>query len=326
MSTQWNVRVGLDRLDEGARRSACEIIELAGGTVASDGLPCDMWLTSDPDGPPSSVRASAQVPVIVIGPAGSLRLPGDEMMLADIVASCEPSPVFSPDLIRIGCAGWQGGVGVTAIARALAQQIRSHPLPVLPQAPPPPVIVVDTAEYGPGVGAAQDVAADGIHWGDLRADETGWTGTLIDALPVRDGVKILAADCRGGPARSDTRLVRVLTSVSSRAHVVVDLGRWDEYAMRTTSQCGMDALCLVGRADLDGVCTLMAGISRYAPPAVPVVIATTHGTTTHLLGSIRECGFQSIQAIQCPFRGGMPRGFAVKRMYAALRSGMERAR
>ena len=257
MSTQWNVRVGLDRLDEGARRSACEIIELAGGTVASDGLPCDMWLTSDPDG----------------------------------------SPVFSPDLIRIGCAGWQGGVGVTAIARALAQQIRSHPLPVLPQAPPPPVIVVDTAEYGPGVGAAQDVAADGIHWGDLRADETGWTGTLIDALPVRDGVKILAADCRGGPARSDTRLVRVLTSVSSRAHVMVDLGRWDEYAMRTASQCGIDALCLVGRADLDGVCTLMAGISRYAPPAVPVVIATT-----------------------------MPRGFAVKRMYAALRSGMERAR
>lgn len=60
----------IDRLDEGARRSACEIIELAGGTVASDGLPCDMWLTSDPDGPPSSVRASAQVPVIVVGPAG----------------------------------------------------------------------------------------------------------------------------------------------------------------------------------------------------------------------------------------------------------------
>lgn len=118
----------------------------------------------------------------------------------------------------------------------------------------------------------------------------------------------------------------MLTSVSSRAHVVVDLGRWDEYAMRTASQCGIDALCLVGRADLDGVCTLMAGISRYAPPAVPVVIATTHGTTTQLLGSIRECGFQSIQAMQCPFRGGMPRGFAVKRMYAALRSGMERAR
>lgn len=264
---------------------------------------------------------SSAVPRVVIGERGTLRLPGDEDLLADLVravalgtagqagcadcrtgdvrtvgapvpASTVPTPSSRPGMV-VGVAGWQGGVGTTTFVRALARRVGA--------------VVVDATGVGPGVVAPGEEDIPGVRWADLRDTEPGLHPDLVLRLPVIGTGPALVADHRGGATPGDPRLPAVLRHLSSRGDVVVDLGRWDARVAQLSgapvaAEAGspgvasgavvgahrgvggvLDVVCLVGRGD-DASAAHLAGAVGVWPPGCPVVVVHTNRSPSSLLG------------------------------------------
>ncbi|MGO3795847.1 MAG: hypothetical protein ACTJGR_01835 [Pauljensenia sp.] len=261
----------------------------------------DLVVTGDP------TRATPDrlggTPGLVIGERGSLRLPGDEVLLADVVhavamgqhlgrsrgvLSCDAVPDPGPGRARdaeagrglvVAVAGWQGGVGTSTLVRALALHAGA--------------VAVDATGAGPGLVPPGEERTPGVRWADLRVSEPSLPPDLVARLPVIGGRPALVADRRGGATPSDPRLAPVLRHLSHACDVVVDLGRWDGRGAALTGLSpsggapavpgGVDVVCLVGGGDDESVVRL-AGALGVWPPLCPLVVAHTRRAPSPLLG------------------------------------------
>lgn len=367
-------RVLLDGLDPGAASAAAAVVRLVGGEVVGE-LPrgparagqgvsdarvgrgggpraapvaglgpgdgqsgVDLVLTGDPTR--ATPRGPSATPSIVVGERGSLRLPGDEELLADVVHAVtmerrggrsgsvpsrkvvldsgpegsgrsgggpgggqgsagtgagagagagagdgagERAPARGGDVgagrgLVVAVAGWQGGVGTTALVRALAHHAGA--------------VAVDATGAGPGLVAPGEEGAPGVRWADLEVSEPSPHPDLGARLPLLGGGPALVADHRGGATPSDPRLAPVLRHLSHTRDVVVDLGRWDGRGAALTGVATVgaavaaggvvDVVCLVGVGD-DESAVRLAGAVGVWPPRCPLVVVHTRRAPSSLL-------------------------------------------
>ena len=265
-------RVGLEGVDDQVRRRARHLAELVGlgvvdgtliggdqGEVVWDGPPVGLVLTGRP-GP-----LSAQVPVVCIGAQGTFRLPGDEDLIASLLASVAGpnSPTDPPTYPIVAVAGWEGGVGATTLAVALSRHIGA--------------CLVDACGGGVGVRRILPFHDEGITWADVDPREHSFPTSIIDHLPVCGGIRVLGADPRGGATSDDPRLGGVVAALSASTPVVVDAGRWDDRARAATRGQGtygvpvVGALCLVGRGDEESALSLAGALGAWEPGVAHVL-------------------------------------------------------
>ena len=260
-----------------ALRAVHSVVELVGGEVqrlSDTGGADNEHRDEDPRAPDlvvvSDVRRASTwrgrgVPVVVVGPGGALHLPGEEVLLAELVGEVAlqarmrtPGAVGPPGGspvgegvgpgagpvgvgagagragverargLVVGIAGWEGGVGTTTLVRSLARCAGG--------------VAVDATGVGPGLVAPGEESARGVRWADLSVLEGAPHPDLVSRLPVVGGSPALVADHRGGATCADPRL-RTLVRHLSRSHpVVMDLGRWDKAAAELTGQLGGDGV------------------------------------------------------------------------------------
>lgn len=162
--------------------------------------------------------------------------------------------------LRLLVAGWHGGVGTTALCRALAFSA-SCPL-------------IDASGHAPGVLRPSDGRAPGVRWADLDAAETTFLPALASQLPSIRSSPVLAGDRRGCADAADPRLGPVLSALegAGAARAVVDCGRWDARALRAAQGVG-DALVLVGWGDAASALALALDLRRTP---VPIPALTLH--------------------------------------------------
>lgn len=333
-------RVLLDALDPGAARAAAAVVRLVGGEVVGDvprgsvraaqggpgrhpahppgptptpvpahgpgpaGGGVDLVLTGDP------IRVTpdriGDVPGVVVGERGSLRLPGDEDLLADVVhavvmqrsrvrgsvapsGEAVPAPVGStpggpvPGGGRCPSGGGRGAAGRgpgpggdpgeprgLVVAVAGWQGGAGTTTLVRALAHHVGAIAVDATGAGPGLVAPGEEGLPGVRWADLRVSEPSPHPDLVSRLPVMGAGPALVADHRGGATPSDPRLAPVLRHLSHAGDVVVDLGRWDGRGAALTGLAASgDAPAVRGVVDV--VCLVGGGDDESAVRLAGVV-------------------------------------------------------
>ncbi len=299
---------------EVARLLGAEVIEAGVGNVGAEEVgKVDLVLVggaaSEGNG---TVHVAPAAPTVVVGPSGSMSLPGDEAILAEMISSVKvprDDPVIAPTRSRVArplvlaVAGWEGGVGATTLARGLAGAGRS--------------VLVDASGSGAGVLGLEETRDEGIHWADLDPEETRFGVDLMEALPRVGGIPVLAADGRGGVSGSDPRLTRVLRGIAGSTDIVVDLGRWDDRAVTALVGGMIDAVCLVGRGNRDSAVALSASIAM-CPPTRPVVVAHT-GASHPLLGLALDAVGQDVPVWRFRRRHHGPRPRETRRLWDLVR-------
>jgi hypothetical protein len=303
-------RVVLDGLDPSTADRAEQIVRLLGarpvagaGAAGAPGGPVVLALTADPGrvpelraalsraprpiGTPAATASAPSAPaVVVLGERGTLRIPGDEALLGDLVSelvACAPGPSGRGGgagplrTLVVAVAGWQGGVGTTRLALLLARRAGGA--------------LVDAAGAGPGAWGTRSDPPEGVRWADLRADEVAFGAQLADHLPRVGPVRLLGPDPRGGAHAGDPRLRPVLEALRLSGDVVVDLGRWDD---RAASACSagspVDAVCLAGRGDQDSAVRLAGSLGAH-PVVLPALIAHAMRRPSPVLGqTLRDLG------------------------------------
>lgn len=333
-------RVLVEGLDPDALRSVTAVVHLVGGSVMADagadrgaagadtgrpnmagtgvgasGGDVDLVVTGDPTRATAGVgpaTSGPRPPCLVIGERGTLRIPGDEELLAEVVRSVAMEvagdsgtsgtpvatrggvPRADPGDAALGLRGgaevtgggpWPGrGRGAHLVVGVAGWQggVGTTSL-VRALATQVGTVTVDATGAGPGLVQPGEEHLRGVHWADLRATEPGLHPDLVDTLPVIGAGPALVADHRGGATPSDPRLPGVLRHFAHTRDVVVDLGRWEA---RTALLGGVvDVMCLVGRGDDDSVAHL-AGALGVWPPRCPVVVVHTRRPPSPLLEEV----------------------------------------
>ena len=156
----------------------------------------------------------------------------------------------------LGVLGAVGGVGTSSLAAAIAAGWRRGTL-------------VDLDRCGGGLDVALGIdGRDGVRWSGLHA-----SGGRIDPvdlarrLPRWQGVSVLAAD---GADIAPDALRSVLAAAPASGPVVVDLGRGDAEVQQAALD-RLDALVVMGVADLRGVTAVHAAVRRRDGPCVAVL-------------------------------------------------------
>ncbi|EJF37965.1 hypothetical protein HMPREF1317_1783, partial [Schaalia georgiae F0490] len=254
MDTPQKPTVAMVGLTERERESAAAVASLAGVGVVPEGAAPDLVIAGE--GAPRA--PGSPVPRVSVGPRGQLRLPKDEAVLMRVLVSLALRRASRG--LRLLVAGWHGGVGTTALCRALAFSA-SCPL-------------IDASGHAPGVLRPSDGRAPGVRWADLDAAETTFLPALASQLPSIRSSPVLAGDRRGCADAADPRLGPVLSALegAGAARAVVDCGRWDARALRAAQGVG-DALVLVGWGDAASALALALDLRRTP---VPIPALTLH--------------------------------------------------
>ena len=254
MDTPQEPTVAMVGLTERERESAVAVASLAGVGVVPEGAAPDLVIAGE--GADRAPGSSA--PRVSVGPSGQLRLPKDEAVLMRVLASLALRRAAGG--LRLLVAGWHGGVGTTALCRALAFRA-SCPL-------------IDASGHAPGVLRPADGRAPGVRWADLDAAEAVFLPALASQLPSVHSSPVLAGDRRGCADAADPRIGPVLAALEAAgaARTVVDCGRWDARALRAARGVG-DALVLVGWGDAASALALALDLCRTP---VPIPVLTLH--------------------------------------------------
>lgn len=146
-------------------------------------------------------------------------LPSAAGWLAGVLSA--PNDAGSGQAPVVAIIGGQGGSGATALAVALSRCASRAGTSTL---------LVDADPFGGGVDLALGLeSAAGVRWPQIvDPDEvaSGVSGDLLDRLPMRDGLRLLATDRDQPVALTDAAMAGVLAAGRRRCElVVVDLPR-----------------------------------------------------------------------------------------------------
>lgn len=292
-----------------------DILALVGGTEWTmsyeDSLPA---LVCTQDAQTAAHWAGLAVATVRIGERGSLRLPQDNSLLAQIIAStegataqetppgsrsgrlraswltrawqCSARAIDASDyesesgrtapIACIGVCGWNGGAGASTLAHRLAARAGG--------------VLIDASGSAPGIIDEGAAAHPGLRWCDIDPAENAFAADFITHLPESGSLPFLAGDAGGVADPVDPRLIPVIDAcrrgirtrrgAGDHPLIVVDAGRWGEGAHRG-SIAYMDALVLVGHSGLRGASVLACSYELWTPE-LPHILVFRGGHREHI--------------------------------------------
>lgn len=296
-----------DGLTGADRAHVGDVLALAGGIEWTMGLEDSLpALVCTNDAQTAAHWASLEVATVHIGEHGSLRLPQDNALLAQIITSTdgataqetppgngskrlrapwltrarrrrvrasggEPDSGRTAPIACVGVCGWSGGVGASTLAHRLAVRAGG--------------VLIDASGSAPGIVGEDAEERRGLRWRDIDPAENAFASDFITHLPESGSLPFLAGDAGGVADPVDPRLIPVIdacrrgirTRRGAGEHplIVVDAGRWGKGAHRG-SIAYMDALVLVGHSDYRGASALACSYELWTPGAPCLLVFHGH--------------------------------------------------
>ena len=213
----------------------------------------------DADGQPS-------LTVGVPGDGADITLPTDAPLLAQVFSDLgKPQgngdvQITSPITV---VAGWRGGVGTSQVASSFAAILGAV---LLDASGHPPLLAADDSEV--------------FTWTHIDHHDPPLPGPLLEALPIRGGVRTLAADAMDPASPTDLRVLAAANQLQQAA--VIDAGVWTPgvESLLAGLWCGghPTRLVMVGNSDAPSAIRLagvLAGTYRSCLPHLLLSVGKT---------------------------------------------------